>query len=125
MRYDLRKGKCLRLKKDNLWYRFHISNFAREFITKSACDECVFVKYSQNIKGQPPLTAENIIELGAFMTMDTALEDHRVYKIMHLSCRLQYHRYVHIHGVRHNCEELLAEFEADVAKDGCIDLQAT
>jgi len=89
------------------------------------CDECVFVKYSQNIKGQSTLTAENIIELGAFMTMDTALEDHRVYKIMHLSCRLQYHRYVHIHGVRHNCQELLAEFEADAAKDGCIDLQAT
>jgi hypothetical protein len=35
------------------------------------CDECVFVKYSQNIKGQPPLSVENTIESGAFMTMDT------------------------------------------------------
>jgi hypothetical protein len=31
--------------------------------------------------------------------------------------------YVDNNGVRHNCEELLAEFEADVAKDGRIDLQ--
>jgi len=30
--------------------------------------------------------------------------------------------YVDNNGVRHNCWELLAEFEADVAKDGRIDL---
>jgi hypothetical protein len=42
---------------------------------------------------------------------------------MHLSCRLHYHRYVENNG--HNCEELLSEFEADVAKDGRIDLHST
>jgi hypothetical protein len=30
--------------------------------------------------------------------------------------------YVENNGVRHNCHELLAEFQADAAKDGCIDL---
>ncbi len=32
----------------------------------------------------------------------------------HLSCRLHYHRYVENNG--HDCEELLSELEADVAK---------
>jgi hypothetical protein len=54
------------------------------------CDECVSVKYSQNIKGQPPLTAENIIESGAFMTMDTVPE----HQILRLPCRLYYRCYV-------------------------------
>ena len=40
----------------------------------------VFVKCSQNIKGQPPLSVENILESGVFMTMDTVPEDQRVYK---------------------------------------------
>ena len=30
--------------------------------------------------------------------------------------------YVDNNGVRHNCHELLAEFQSDVAKDGRIDL---
>jgi|LauGreDrversion4_2_1035121.scaffolds.fasta_scaffold1090777_1 hypothetical protein len=42
---------------------------------------------------------------------------------MHLSSRLHYHHYVHKkNGVQHNCEELLSEFEADVVKNGRIDL---
>ena len=39
-----------------------------------------------------------------------------------LSPALSYRLYVGNNGVRHNCEELLAEFESDVAKDGRIDL---
>jgi hypothetical protein len=31
--------------------------------------------------------------------------------------------YLDNNGVRHNCHELLAEFQSDVAKDGRIDLQ--
>jgi hypothetical protein len=34
----------------------------------------------QNIKDQPLLTAEHIIESGAFMTMDTVPINQRVYK---------------------------------------------
>jgi hypothetical protein len=81
-----------------------------------------FVKYSQNIKGQPPLSVENIIESGAFMTMDTVPKNQRVYKscIYPVACIIIV-MYLD-NGVRHNCHELLAEFQSDVS-DGRIDLQ--
>ena len=89
------------------------------------CDECVFVKYSQNIKGQPPQSVKNIMESGAFMTMDTVLKNQRVYKscIYPVACIIIV-MYVDNNGVRYNCNchELLAEFQSDVAKDGRIDL---
>ena len=82
------------------------------------------IKYAQNIKGQPPLTMEKILESGAFMTMETVPESQRVYKscIYPVACLIIV-MYVDNNGVRHNCEELLAQFEADVAADGRIDLQ--
>ena len=51
------------------------------------------------------------------MTMDTVPEHQRVYK----SCAYPVACVIVVidnNGVRHNCWELLAEFEADVAKDG-------
>jgi hypothetical protein len=85
--YDLSKGKCLCLKKTIYGVvQAPLSHFklCKEVYAKVGLrqldDECVFVKYSQNIKGQPPLTAENIIESGAFMPMDTVPEHQRVYK---------------------------------------------
>ena len=54
--------------------------YAKIGLRQLDCDECVFVKYSQNIKGQLPLSVENIIESGDFMTMDTVPEDQRVFK---------------------------------------------
>jgi hypothetical protein len=86
-------------------------------------DECFFVKYSQNIKGQPPLCVENILEAGACMMMDTVPKTQRVYKscIYPVACIIIV-MCVDNNGVRHNCDELLAEFESDVAKDGRIDL---
>ena len=57
------------------------------------------------------------------MTMDTVPEHQRVYKscVYPVACVIGV-MYVDNNGVRHNCWELLAEFEADVAKDGRIDL---
>jgi hypothetical protein len=97
--------------------------YAKVGLRQLDCDECVFVKYSQNIKGQPPLSVENIIESGSFMTMDTVPKDQRVYKscIYPVACIIIV-MYVDNNGVRHNCHELLAEFQSDVAKDGRIDL---
>jgi hypothetical protein len=77
--YDLPKGKCLRLKKTIYglvqaplsYFKLCKEVYAKVGVRQLDCDECVFVKYSQNIKGQPPLSVENIIESGAFMTMDT------------------------------------------------------
>ena len=50
-------------------------------------------------------------------------EDQRVYKscIYPTTCIIMV-MYVDNNGVRHNCEELLAEFESEIAKDGRIDL---
>jgi hypothetical protein len=83
----------------------------------------VFVKYAQNIKGQPPLTTEQILESGSFMTMETVPKSQRVYPscIYPVACLIIV-MYVDNNGVRHNCNELLEQFEADVAKDGRIDL---
>ena len=127
--FDLPKGKCLRLEKTIYglvqaplsYFKLCKEVYGKIGLRQLDCDECVFVKYSQNIKGQPPLTAEHIIESGAFMTMDTVPEHQRVYK----SCAYPVACVIVVidnNGVRHNCWELLAEFEADVAKDGRIDL---
>jgi hypothetical protein len=55
--------------------------------------------------------------------MDTVPEDQRVYKscIYPVACIIIV-MYVDDNGVRHNCEELLAELQAYVAKDGRIHL---
>ena len=42
-------------------------------------DECVFLTCAQNIKGQPPLTAEAILESGAFHTMTMVPSDECVF----------------------------------------------
>ncbi len=57
------------------------------------------------------------------MTMDTGPKDQRVYPscVYPFACVIIV-MYVDNNGVRHNCEELLAEFEADVRKHGRIDL---
>ena len=87
--------------------------YAKVGLRQLDCDECVFVKCSQNIKGQPPLSVENIIESGAFMTMDTIPKDKRVYEscIYPVACIIIV-MYVDNNGVRHNCHELLAEFQS-------------
>jgi len=129
--YDLPPGKCLRLKKTIYglvqaplsYFKLCKEVYAKVGLRQLDCDECVFVKCSQNIKGQPPLSVENIIESGAFMTMDTVPKDKRVYEscIYPVACIIIV-MYVDNNGVRHNCHELLAEFQSDVAKDGRIDL---
>ena len=55
------------------------------------------------------------------MTMDTVPKNQRVYTscICPVACIILV-MYVDNNGVRHNCDELLAEFESDVPKDGRI-----
>ena len=57
------------------------------------------------------------------MTMDTVPKDQRIYPscVYPVACVIIV-MYVDNNGVWHNCEELLAEFEAVVRKDGRIDL---
>ena len=129
--FELPKGKCLRLKKTIYglvqaplsYYKLCKEVYQKVGLRQLDSDECVFVKYAQNIRGQPPLTMEKILESGAFMTMATVPESQRVYKscIYPVACLIIV-MYVDNNGVRHNCDELLAQFEADVAADGRIDL---
>jgi hypothetical protein len=90
--FDLLKGKCLRLKKTIYglvqaplsYFKLCKEVYGKIGLRQLDSDECVFVKYTQNIKGHVKytqnLTAEHIIESGAFMTMDTVPEHQRVYK---------------------------------------------
>jgi len=129
--FDLPSGKCLRLKKTIYglvqaplsYFRLCKEVYKKVGLRQLDSDECVFVKYAQNIKGQPPLTAEKILESGAFTTMESVPESQRVYKscVYPVACLIIV-MYVDNNGVRHNCAELLAQFEADVAADGRIDL---
>jgi hypothetical protein len=84
---------------------------------------CLREKFSKH-QGSTPSVCENIIESGAFMTMDTVPKNQRVYKsLIYPVAFIIIVMYVDNNGVRHNCHELLAEFQSDVAKDGRIDLQ--
>ena len=129
--FELPKGKCLRLKKTIYglvqaplsYFKLCKEVYQKVGLRQLDCDECVFVKYAQNVKGQPPLSTEKILESGAFMTMETVPEAQRIYKscIYPVACLIIV-MYVDNNGVRHNCDELLEQFEADVAADGRIDL---
>ena len=57
------------------------------------------------------------------MTMEMVPKDQRVYPscVYPVACVIVV-MYVDNNGVRHNCGELLAECEADVRKDGRVDL---
>jgi hypothetical protein len=85
--YPLPEGKCLKLKKTIYGLKQAPINyfplckevFAKCGLKQLESDECVFLKCDQNIKGQPPLTAETILESGAFHTMTNVPIDQRVY----------------------------------------------
>jgi hypothetical protein len=61
--YPFPEGKCLKLKKTNglkqapiNYFRLCKEVYAKCGLKQLESDECVFIKYAQNIKGQPPLT---------------------------------------------------------------------
>ncbi len=67
-------------QKDNIWssasaaliyFKLFKEVYAKVGLHQLDFDGCVFVKYSQDIKAQPPLSVENTLESGAFKTMDT------------------------------------------------------
>ena len=129
--FPLGAGKCLKLlrtiyglKQSPLaFYRLCKEVYTKCGLKMLESDECVFYRYAQNIKGQPPLTVENLIESGGFHTMPIVPREQRVYASCHypVACLILV-LYVDNNGVRHNCSELLEEFEAAVKADGRIDL---
>ena len=85
--YPLPEGKRLKLKKTIYglkqapinYFRLCKEVYAKCGLKQLESDECVFMKYAQNIKGQSPLTPEGILESGTFCTMSTVPKDQRVF----------------------------------------------
>jgi len=103
--------------------------FCREVCQKAGLeqlqtDECVFICYVSNIIGQQELTNEDLLINGKFLNMDVVPEKIRVYKsCCHQVAAMILVMYVDNNGIRHNCEELVHEFETAVKQNGCINLQ--
>lgn len=132
--FPLGPNKCLKLKKTIYglvqaplaFFKLCKEVYTKCGLTQLKSDECVFYRYVQNIKGQPDLKLENILESGGFQTMPIVPPEQRVYQSCHypVACII-ITLYVDNNGVRLNCKELLDEFLAEVAKDGRIDLHIT
>ena len=86
-------------------------------------DEYVFVRYANNIKGAPDLTTDDLLERGAFETMQTVPPEQRIYpSFPHPVAIMILAMYVDNIAICHNCDELVEEFEAKVKQDGRIKL---
>ena len=75
-----------------------------------------------NIKGQPQLTNEDLLINGKFLNMEFVPDKMRVYKsCSHPVAAMILVMYVDNNGIRHNCEELVQEFEKFAKMDGrCV-----
>jgi len=78
--YPLPEGKCLKLKKTIYglkqapinYFRLCKEVYAKCGLKQLESDECVFIKYTQNIKGQSPLTSARcllFLKISAFMPL--------------------------------------------------------
>ena len=89
--------------------------------TQLKSDECVFVKYVNNIKGAPPLNLDNILDHGMFDTMTEVPLDQRVYpSCPHPIASMILMMYVDNNLVRTNCDKLVEELETKVREHGRI-----
>jgi len=76
------------------------------------------------MKGQPQLTNEDLPINGKFLNMEFVPDKVRVYtSCSHPVAAMILVMYVDNNGIRHNCEELVQEFEKFVKMDGRINLQ--
>ena len=92
--------------------------------SKLQADECVFIRYVSRIIGQQELTNEDLLINGKFFNMDVVSDKTRVFKsCCHPAAAMILVVYVYNNGIRHDCEELVHEFENPVKQDGQINLQ--
>jgi len=69
-------------------------------------DECVFVRYVSNIKGQPQLTNKDLLINSKFLNMEFVPDKMRVYKsCSHPVAAMILVMYVDNNSIQHNCEE--------------------
>jgi hypothetical protein len=129
--YPLKEGQCLKLRSTiyglvqspRAYYKLCQEVYSKCGLRQLKSDECVFVRYANNIKGAPDLTTDDLLERGAFETMETVPPEQRIYpSCPHPVAIMILAMYVDNNGIRHNCDELVEEFEAKVKQDGRIKL---
>jgi hypothetical protein len=128
--FPLPEGKCLKLRKSiyglvqapRAYYLLCKEVYTKCGMTQLASDECVFIRYVQNIKDAPALTAEDIITRGLFKASDQKIPlEQRVYPDCEFSvASMIICMYVDNNGVRTTSRQLVDEFLAAVKADGRI-----
>ena len=130
--YDIGDGNCLSMLKciyglvqaPRQYYMLCREVYQKAGMKQLQTDECVFTCYVTNIIGQPSLTNEDLLVNGKFLNMEIVPMQMRVYRsCSHLVAAMLLVMYVDNNGIRHNCEELVQEFEKSVKQDGRINLQ--
>ena len=129
--YPLKEGQCLQLRpticglvqSPRAYYKLCQEVYTKCGLRQLKSDDCVFVRYENNIKGAPNLTTDDLLERGAFHTMETVPPEQRIYpSCPHPVAIMIVAMYVDNNGIRHNCDELVEEFETKVKQDGRIKL---
>jgi len=89
-------------------------------------DKYVFTHYISDIMRPPSLTSEDLLVTSGYINIEIVPMQMRVYKsCCHLVAAMIYVMYVDNNGdgIRHNCEDLVQEFEKSDKQDGRINLQ--
>ena len=91
-------------------------------LTQCKADECVFVRFENNVKGGPAtMSNEDLLKQGYFLRMETVPEKKRIYRSCQYSvAALIIGVYVDNNACRYNCIELVEEFENFLKQDGRI-----
>jgi len=125
--YNIGEGNCMYMLKciyglvqaPRQYYMLCREVYQKAGLKQLQTDECVFIRYVSNIIGQQELTNEDLLINGKFLNMDVVPEKMCVYKsCCHPMAATILVMYADNRGIRHNCDELVHEFEKAVKQDG-------
>jgi hypothetical protein len=104
------------------YYKLVTEVYLAAGLTQCKADECVFVRFENNIKGGPKtMSNEDLLKQGYFLRMETVPEKKRIYPSCQYSvAALIIAVYVDNNACRYNCIELVEEFESFLKQDGRI-----
>jgi len=130
--YNIGDGNCLSMLKciyglvqaPRQYYMLCREVYQKTGMKQFQTDKCVVTGYVSIIIGQPSLTNEDLLVNGKFLNMEIVPMKMCVYRsCCHPVAAMILVMYVDDNGIRHNCEELVQEFEESVKQDGRINLQ--
>jgi len=125
--YDIGEGSYLSMNKciyglvqgPRHYYLLCREVYGRSGLKRFHTDECVFVRYVSNMKGQSLLTNQGFLINGRLFKMDFVPDKMRVNKLCcHPVAAMILVMYVDYNGIQHNCEELVKGFEKVVKIEG-------